>query len=826
MSDLKEKFVKEKLKILDQFLDEGKVLTIDTTPPIVSIILVLYNRAELTLACIQSIVDNVRVPHEIVIVDNDSKDRTDELLSLVKGNVKVIENKDNSGFLLACNMAAREAKGSYLLFLNNDAEIHELSLASSLSIISSSSDIGAVGGKIIMLNGNLQEAGCIVWNDGSCIGYGREEDPDKPEFNFRREVDFCSGAYLLTSKSLFEEIGGFDERLVPAYYEEVDYCIELKKRGYKVIYDPKSVITHFEFASSESSQKAIDLQIKNKTIFYNKHKEVLESHYPYSPTNVLFARNAGKKRKRILYLEDRVPHQDLGSGYPRSNHIANILIELNFEVALYSVNFKREDSWEDVYRDMDPRVEVVVDYNRPGFVEFSHLRPSYYDLVWISRPPNMDYLKDKLFGFLEGTKFIYDAEAVFSERSMHFNELLNPDDKGHEDELKEELDLHKYVHQVITVKKEDNDLFLKAGAKRSDILSVIAEGEITEKTFEERSGLLFVGNMDYDESPNVDSIVWFCENVFPKFKKIHKDAELHLVGSSKSQLIQALGSKDKKILVHGRVDDLKEVFGKARIFIAPTRFSAGIPLKVFTSAAYGLPVIGSELIVRQSGLKDKESIVGASILDPELFLNKLDNLYSESDKWKKIRESALRYIEDNHSREAFKSKITEITKQVLEFEEGPQIKPSEFTTTLSSSGVSHENLPVLEQVKLAKQYITELKAKNLKLTSNISEGHLYVVKLLDEIKKKEAEIEKRGGIIKEYESDFGFRVARKLSSPWLYIKRKKSLFGPILSTILKNPFSTVKNLSPKNIKTFLTAIREEPMNKIEENLEKKLRSKS
>ena len=192
---------------------------------------------------------------EIIIVDNNSHDETSLLLDRLRG-ARIIRNAENRNFLLAVNQAAKEARGEYLLLLNNDAQVLPGTLRSALNTIRSAPDIGAVGGRLILLDGTLQEAGSIIWNDGSCLGYGRGDNPFAPMYMFRRDVDYCSGAFLLTPRSTSgKELGGFDERFKPAYYEETDYCTRLWERRLRVVYDPNAVLLHYEFASSESANQ-------------------------------------------------------------------------------------------------------------------------------------------------------------------------------------------------------------------------------------------------------------------------------------------------------------------------------------------------------------------------------------------------------------------------------------------------------------------------------------------------------------------------------------------------------------------------------------------
>src|SRR5216117_215240 len=230
-----------------------------TDNPEVSIVLVLFNRAELTLQCLRSIAEHGFERLEVVIIDNASTDETGKLLDLVYG-ATIIRNSENRHFVLAVNQAAREARGEFVLLLNNDAQLLPGALRSALKTIGQDSGIGAVGGRLVMLDWSLQEAGSIVWRDGSCLGYGRGDDPFAPMYMFRRDVDYCFGAFLLTPRATWQRLGGFDEIFKPAYYEETDYCARLWEQGLRVVYDPNSVLLHYEFASSQSARNATALQ--------------------------------------------------------------------------------------------------------------------------------------------------------------------------------------------------------------------------------------------------------------------------------------------------------------------------------------------------------------------------------------------------------------------------------------------------------------------------------------------------------------------------------------------------------------------------------------
>ena len=172
-------------------------------------------------------------------MDNNSTDETGKLLNKIS-NATIIRNTDNLGFVEAVNQAGKVANGEYILLLNNDALIEKNTLSNALQVIESDESIGAVGAKIKLLDGNTQEAGSIIWNDGACLGYGRGMPADDYQFMFQRDVDYCSGAFLLFRNSSFKALNGFDLDYAPAYYEESDFCIRLQKQGLRIVYVPVS----------------------------------------------------------------------------------------------------------------------------------------------------------------------------------------------------------------------------------------------------------------------------------------------------------------------------------------------------------------------------------------------------------------------------------------------------------------------------------------------------------------------------------------------------------------------------------------------------------
>jgi GT2 family glycosyltransferase/2-polyprenyl-3-methyl-5-hydroxy-6-metoxy-1,4-benzoquinol methylase len=660
VDDYRGAFMAARMASLQGYLQIGEKLAFPVCDgnPVLSIVIVLYNKAELSLACLRSLHRSTYRDYEVVIVDNHSSDATDRLLASLQ-NVVIIRNSENVHFLRANNQALSKVRGTYLLLLNNDTELAENAIERAVQTIRETPDCGALGAKLVHPDGTLQEAGCIVWRDGSCLGYGRGEDPADLVYNFMRETDYCSGAFLMTHTELFSRHGGFDTRYVPAYYEEADYCLWLQEEGYSVVYDPRVVVHHFEFGSG-SSDAGIALQRRNQALFSEKHAMRLISQHDQLHAQLHDARFSqhARKRKRILFIEDRVPHRDQGAGFPRSNLIVQQMVELECQVTVYPINFPVDEVVELIYRDLDPRVEVMDGYGLSCLQSFLAGRPAYYDVVWVSRPHSMAALKNLLPVWAEGARVIYDAEAIFVQREIEQRRILNNeviDSNACLDLIEQEIKQACGANAVVTVSENDAKKFREFGFSRLHVLGHFVDIKPTPAGYAERTGLLFVGNLDYDSTPNADSLVWFVKNVWPTLKRELPDLTLDIVGSCESVLVRGLASEN--IHVHGRVKNCEPFFNRARLFIAPTRFSSGIPLKIIEAAAFGVPIVATTLLADQLGWTPDVELWAVEA-DPIRFSEAVIRAYHDKSEWERVKESALQKIRSELSQKIFVKKLS------------------------------------------------------------------------------------------------------------------------------------------------------------------------
>jgi len=554
----------------------------------------------------------------------------------------VLVESDTHNFTKSANLAAAKARGEYLLFVHDNFEVLDGSIAAAHDVLQRNRRAGVVGGKLRHANGELCSAGGIVWQNATLGEYQPGPSPLEPAAMFTRPVDWCAPNFLLTRRELFTTTGGFDERYETSRYAAADYCLRLGAAGFVSYYEPR--IDVVVGATPEPGEAA------DADAFVHRHRALLSSQEARATDNPLVARLA-ETTEHILFIEDRVPHPALGAGYPRSNRIVHALVEAGYFVTLYSL-IVPDEAWSDVYDDIPHEVEVMVGSGEFDLHRFLAQRPNYYAAAFVCRPHNMATIRTKLGntdGTLRGIPIIYDAEALFSLREIARlqvqGEKLTEAEK--QQMVRLEVKMTANCHAVVAVSEAEAELFRKHGAQNVHTLGHTIEPLPAPNSFTDRNGLLFVGAMR-EPSPNTDSVLWFCREVLPLI-----DVPLVLAGEVGMAKIAALASDAIRVL--GKVDDLTELYNQSRIFIAPTRFAAGIPIKIYEAAAHGLPVVATSLLAGQLGWNDGVELLVAD--DAATFAAQCQRLYTDEALWRSLRENALRRIESECSSAAFRERL-------------------------------------------------------------------------------------------------------------------------------------------------------------------------
>jgi GT2 family glycosyltransferase/glycosyltransferase involved in cell wall biosynthesis len=608
--------------------------------PLASIVIPVFNRVKLTVGCLESIAAaGGESAFEVVLVDDASTDGTAEALEQVPG-LRVVRNADNQGFIRSCNRGAREARGRYLLFLNNDTKVTDGWLDRMVRTFSTFSDVGLVGAKLVFPDGTLQEAGGIVWRDGTAWNYGLGLDPETPACCYARDVDYCSGACLMIPRDLFLELGMFDARYAPAYYEDTDLAFRVREAGKRVIYQPAALVYHIEGATSGTSPGSgvKRHQVENQQRFFERWERVLDGHRANGESPELEKERA--VTQRMLLIDHRVPTPDKDSGSMRIVNLIRIVQDLGYKVTLLPDNLHATMPYARELQAMG--VEVVHRPFERSVKEFLKKSGHLYDLVVLSRLP-VAARRMHAVRRLCGNAFI-----VFDTVDLHFLREMREADLADDGPMREaaaktreiELAVASAADATFVVSSAEQKLLAEIVPELNvHVVSNVHEVKGCDRPFDERSGLLFIGG--FEHPPNGDAVKWFVSEVFPIVRRQLPGVHFYVVGSNPTSDVTALAAED--ITVAGWVPDLGPDLASCRISVAPIRVGAGVKGKVNLSLAHGLPCVMTTVAAEGMHLTDG---VDAMIADePQQFADAITRVYTDRQLWCTLSAGGIRNIE-------------------------------------------------------------------------------------------------------------------------------------------------------------------------------------
>ncbi|MBW8882297.1 MAG: glycosyltransferase family 2 protein, partial [Asticcacaulis sp.] len=288
-------------------LTEGK--------PDVSIVIPIYGQLAYTLNCLDSLLAHEsKFSFEVILIDDVSPDASGDHLPKVRG-LRYFRQPENGGFVVSCNTGAAYAKGRFVVFLNNDTRVCPGWLNELIDSFDRFPKAGLVGSKLFYPDGSLQEAGGIFWKDGSAWNYGRNDDPNRPEYCYAREVDYVSGAAIALPTELWSELGGFDDIFRPAYCEDADIAFRVRRAGFETWLQPLSRVIHYEGKTSgtDLTKGVKAYQVVNGVKFLDRWKETLLSHRPNGEEPLLERERSKTKRALVIDAVTPTPDQDAGS---------------------------------------------------------------------------------------------------------------------------------------------------------------------------------------------------------------------------------------------------------------------------------------------------------------------------------------------------------------------------------------------------------------------------------------------------------------------------------------------------------------------------------
>jgi len=233
----------------------------DAQQPQVSLIVLNYNKPQLTLECVQSIWQHTEGwRYEVVLVDNGSAPESVAQLAPLGVAAQLVCVGVNRFFGEGNNIGFEASRGRYVVFLNNDVTVTPDWLAPLINRLETDATIGATGPMMVYPDGRLQEAGAQVHADGSSEQFGKGGSPNDPAYAQQRDVGYVSAAAVAMRRDTFAQVLGFDLCYEPAYYEDADLCMKIRQMGLRIVYCPDSRIVHHENATSRDFAKQLAIK--------------------------------------------------------------------------------------------------------------------------------------------------------------------------------------------------------------------------------------------------------------------------------------------------------------------------------------------------------------------------------------------------------------------------------------------------------------------------------------------------------------------------------------------------------------------------------------
>ncbi len=569
----------------------------------VSIIIPVHNKLMHTLCCLNAILSaGSRYTMELVVADDSSNDATASIIELLGGPVRLLRSESNCGFLQNCNRAAAQARGRALVLLNNDTIVLPNWLDPLLEQLFSDDTIGLVGSKLLNSDGTLQEAGGVIWNDGTGWNFGRGQAADAPQYNYLRPVDYISGAAIALLKSVWDSLGGFDPIYTPAYYEDVDLAFRVRAAGRKVLYQPLSQVIHHEGVSHgrNTAGGIKSYQVRNRTRFLQRWNAVLEREHFRPGMRGAVACNRSSDRPSILIVDHQVPEPDHDSGSRAMFDYIKLFVEAGFHVVFWPHDLQHRGLYTTALQSIG--VEVIYRHGgrEPAFEDW--LRENGDELAYalLSRP-------DVASAFIDRIKERTRARILFFGVDIHFHRLKR--EFATTGSRKAQVEADRMEHTELDVWKKSDVIFYYSDEERDFVRSVypdkraiaipifLFDEERLKETrerirSEQRQAsklILYVGG--FRHPPNSDAVLWFVEKVWPLVLRTVPDAKFCVVGSHPPAEILAL--KGPSISVTGFISDamLHLLYTMVDVTIVPLRYGAGVKGKVLEAISFGVPVV-------------------------------------------------------------------------------------------------------------------------------------------------------------------------------------------------------------------------------------------
>ena len=621
--------------------------------PRASIVIPIHGAFAHTLACLRALAAHPpRAAFEVIVVDDASPDDSLARLQQV-GGLRIHARRQNGGFIAACNDGAALAQGEVLVFLNNDTVPQPGWLDALLDTFAQHADAGLVGARLVYPDGRLQEAGGVVFADGSGWNYGRNEAVDDCRFGYLRDADYLSGAAIAIPRALFVELEGFDTRYAPAYYEDTDLAFAVRARGRRVLYQPAAVVVHDEGTSAgtdlTSGPKAA--QVRNQGVFAQKWQSALARQLPAGtvPTPALLHR----RQKQVLIIDALTPQPDRDSGSLRLVNLMRLLLEEGAHVVFLPANRSADGDYTEALQQMG--VECWHAPYAARFPAWLREHGARFHTVMVSR----HYVASEFFPLLRQhapqARLLFDTVDLHYLRERRAAELAGDPAalRAADATRSRELQLINAADATLVVSGIERELLATdAPNAQVQVLSNLHHVADDGPGWDARCDLLFVGG--FRHPPNVDAVQWFVGEVLPRIRNALPGITFHCIGGDVPDAIARLAATPG-VRIHGHVPELAPWLDGCRISVAPLRYGAGVKGKVNQAMAHGLPVVATSAAVEGMHLQGGVDALVAD--DAAAFAEAVIRLHGDAVLWEQLAQNGRHNVATHFSLDAARNTV-------------------------------------------------------------------------------------------------------------------------------------------------------------------------
>lgn len=624
--------------------------------PAASIIIPVFNHSQHTIRCLRSLAAHPpQAAVEVIVVDDGSSDDTVALLRQVAG-LRLHVRPVNGGFIAACNDGLAQARGGYVVFLNNDTVPQPGWLDTLLGTFKAEPGVGIVGSRLIYPDGRLQEAGGAIYRDGSADKLGRLREPAHPAFSFLRRVDYCSGAAIAVPRALMLELGGFDPHYSPAFYEDTDLAMKVRARGLQVLCNPFSEVLHVEGATAGTDTRhgVKAHQVENRERFAARWHDALAAHP--APGTGEHAITDRLYRRTALVVDALTPRPDRDSGSLRLVNLMRLLRSEGAHVVFAAADRGHDGQYTAALQRLG--VEVWHAPQMAGWPAWLRQHGARFDVALVCRHYVMRGMLPLLRRHAPRARLVFDSVDLHYLRERRGAEVTGDAAAMRAAERTRSLELDVIGRSDVTLVVsgiERELLRTDAPGARVEVLSNVHEPGAEGLPPEQRADIMFVGG--FRHPPNVDAVLWFVREIWPRLLARRPGLRFHCIGGDVPPQIRQLEARPG-VHVHGHVPDLAPWLEGCRVAVAPLRYGAGVKGKVNQPMAHGLPVVATHCAVEGMHLVPGEDVLVAGEAEP--FAEAVLRLLEDDALWSRLSANGRDNVRRHFSPDAARGVIRQL----------------------------------------------------------------------------------------------------------------------------------------------------------------------